>query len=82
MAGFVCSDNENYRDLEDWRDHMPCPGTDKEQLAALREKYKACQEVVLAACKWRDCEVETEEELNALLAIVLAVDNYRKVFNV
>lgn len=31
MTGNTCSCGEKFRDAEDWRDHMPCPGTPSEQ---------------------------------------------------
>lgn len=35
MAGKTCTCGKNFRDGEDWRDHMPCDGTEAEQLKAL-----------------------------------------------
>ena len=45
MAGDTCTCGGSFRDPEDWRDHMPCPGSEAEQLRAENLKlYRAKME--------------------------------------
>jgi hypothetical protein len=34
MAGKNCTCGGRFMDAQDWRDHMPCPGTEQEQATA------------------------------------------------
>lgn len=42
MAGNTCTCGCRFIDGEDWRDHMPCPGSRVERQAAERERDAVC----------------------------------------